>query len=270
MRPAVGGARHDVGVEVAEHIDALAREGGLLAAAAERAGLAAPVPSCPPWQVSDLLRHIGYVHRWAAGFVAGQPLPGDPGEDEVLRAGPPDAELPGWFRAGHAALVTALRAADPALECWAPVPGPSSRAAWARRQAHETAIHRVDAELAAGPVTPFPADFAADGIDELIMGFLARQPEAPGPGPLAGPQPAVQVAATDSSPAAWLVEVADGSRTARVRRGAGHAACTLSGPASGLYQLLWNRCDPASAGVTVGGDASLAQSWRESTRIRWS
>jgi hypothetical protein len=71
-------------VETAEHLDALAREGGLLAAAAERAGLAAPVPSCPPWQVRDLLRHIGYGHRWAAGLIAGQPLPGDPGEDEVL------------------------------------------------------------------------------------------------------------------------------------------------------------------------------------------
>jgi hypothetical protein len=119
-------------------------------------------------------------------------------------------------------------------------------------------------------VTPFPAEFAADGIDELIMGFLGRQPEAPGPGPLAGPQPAIQVAVTDDAPAAWLVEVADGGRTARVRRGAGPAACTLSGPASGLYQLLWNRCDLAGAAVTVSGDASLAQSWREGTRIRWS
>jgi hypothetical protein len=44
-------------VETGEHIAALQRDGQLLAAAARRTGLAAAVPSCPPWQVRDLLRH---------------------------------------------------------------------------------------------------------------------------------------------------------------------------------------------------------------------
>jgi uncharacterized protein (TIGR03083 family) len=229
--------RQDPVMETAQHIAALEQDGDLLAAAADRAGLDAPVPSCPPWPMRDLIRHLGYVHRWAAGYVCGQPLPGDPSEDEVLRGGPPDAELIGWFRAGHAALVSTLRAADPDLECWAPVPGPSGRAAWARRQAHETAIHRVDAELAVGPVTPFPADFAADGIDELIMGFFGRDPEAPNPGPRAAPPMVLQVLAVDegATAAAWLVELtADGRRAARVHRGPGARwparppACTSS------------------------------------------
>jgi uncharacterized protein (TIGR03083 family) len=254
-------------VETEQYIDALQREGDLLATAAGRAALTAAVPSCPPWQVRDLLRHTGYVHRWAAGHVAGQPLPGDPPEDEVLGGGPPDAELAAWFRAGHAAVVSELRAADPGLDCWAPVPGPSSRAAWARRQAHETAIHRVDAELSAGPVTPFPAEFAADGIDELIMGFFGRPPEQAGP----GPRHVLQIVTADAGGAAWLVEIAAaGGRPARVRRGTGPAACTLSGPASGLYQLLWNRCDLASAGATVSGDDSALRSWRGSMRVRWA
>ena len=254
-------------MDTAQHIAALEQDGNLLAAAAERAGLGAPVPSCPPWMVRDLLRHLGYVHRWAASHVRGEPRPGDPSEAEVLRGGPPDADLVGWFRAGHAALVSTLLAADADRQFWAPVAGPSGRAAWARRQAHETAIHRVDAELAAGPVTPFPADFAADGIDELIMGFFGRDPEAPDP--QAG---RLQVRADDAgaAPAAWRVELtADGRRAARVQRGPGPAACTLTGPASGLYQLLWNRCDPAAAGVTVSGDARLAQSWRDGMQVRW-
>ena len=54
-----------------------------------------------------------------------------------------------------------LRTADPAVRCWTFLPAPSPLAFWARRQAHETAIHRADAQLAAGPVTPFAADFAA-------------------------------------------------------------------------------------------------------------
>jgi uncharacterized protein (TIGR03083 family) len=256
-------------MDTAQHIAALEQDGNLLAAAAERAGPEAPVPSCPPWLVRDLLRHLGYVHRWAASHVRGQPLAEDPSEDEVLRGGPPDADLTAWFRAGHAALVSELRAADPARQFWAPVPGPSGRAAWARRQAHETAIHRVDAELATGPVTPFPADFAADGIDELIIGFFGRAPQAPDPGPRAGLQ--VRTEDAGAPAAAWLVGLtADGRRAARVQRGAGPAACTLTGPASGLYQLLWNRCDPAAAGVTVSGDARLARSWRDGMRVRWT
>ena len=262
-------------MDTAQHIAALVQDGNLLATAAERAGLGAPVPSCPPWAVRDLLRHLGYVHRWAASHVRGQPWREEPAEDEVLRGGPPDADLVGWFRAGHAALVSTLQAADAERQFWAPVPGPSGRAAWARRQAHETAIHRVDAELAAGPVTPFRAGFAADGIDELIMGFFGRGPQAPDPGPQAG---RLQVLADDqvladgdgAPPIAWRVELtAGGRRAARVQRGPGPAACTLTGPASGLYQLLWNRCDLAAAGVMVSGDGRLAQSWRDGMHVRW-
>jgi uncharacterized protein (TIGR03083 family) len=262
-------------MEMSQHMAALQREGGLLAAAAERAGLDAAVPSCPPWQVRDLLRHTGFVHRRAAGYVAEQraePLADEPAESEVLRAGPPDAELIGWFRAGHAALIRTLVAADPALSCWTVLPGPAAVASWARRQAHETAMHRVDAELAVGSVTPFPADFAADGIDELIMGFFGRDGAALSPGQRAGPRGLLQVVAGDAGarPAGWLVELtAPGGRATRVSRGTGPAGCTVEGPASGLYQLLWNRCDLAAAGVAASGDATLLEAWRDDMRVRW-
>jgi uncharacterized protein (TIGR03083 family) len=97
--------------------------------------------------------------RWtAAGYVsqAREEEIDEPDEHELLLAGPGDAELLGWFRDGHAELVRALRSADPRLSCWTFLPAPSSLAFWARRQAHETAIHRADAESAAGPVTRFP------------------------------------------------------------------------------------------------------------------
>ena len=63
---------------------------------------------------------------------------------------PPDAELAAGSRQGCAALADALAAAPADLECWTFLRAPSPLAMWARRQAHETAIHRVDAELAAG------------------------------------------------------------------------------------------------------------------------
>src|ERR1700729_3712807 len=53
------------GVEISAHIDALARDGALLADAAEAAGLRAVIPGCPGWQGRDLVRHQAYVHDWA-------------------------------------------------------------------------------------------------------------------------------------------------------------------------------------------------------------
>jgi uncharacterized protein (TIGR03083 family) len=63
---------------------------------------------------------------------------------------------------------------------------PSPLAFWARRQAHETAIHRADAESAGGVRPEYPPDFAADGIDELLMGFGARRKYRPSSSPAGG------------------------------------------------------------------------------------
>src|SRR4029077_4284715 len=157
-------------MEIAEHIDALRRQGERMADAAERAGLDAPVPPCSPWLVKDLLRHTGYVHRWAAQHITdrpGQILDGPP-EEEILAGGADDAELLAWFRAGHAALAQTLATADPALDCATFMAAPSALAFWARRQAHEPATPRADAESASGATPDYEPAFAADGIDELI------------------------------------------------------------------------------------------------------
>jgi uncharacterized protein (TIGR03083 family) len=259
-------------MEIGAHIAALQRDGELLAAAAGRAGLAAAVPSCPPWRIRDLLRHQGYVHRWAAGFVREQrmqPLPDRPGESELLAGGPPESELPGWYVAGHAALVDTLRRADPGTQCWTFLAAPSPLAFWARRQAHETAMHRVDAELAGGALTPFPADFAADGIDELIMGFLGRDAASQPADPPSRQSRTLLVTATDTG-GQWLVGLtADAAQITSTQRGGGPADCTVAGPASALYLLLWNRSGPAADGVVVSGEADLLKSWQAEVRVTW-
>jgi uncharacterized protein (TIGR03083 family) len=243
-------------MEIAEHIAALRRQGEWLADAAERAGLDATVPPCSPWQVRDLLRHTGYVHRWAARHIterSGQIIEG-PSEEDILRGGADDAGLLAWFRDGHAALTQTLATADPAVECATFMAAPSPLAFWARRQAHETAIHRADAES------------AADGIDELIMGFGRRrkyQPAAGGGGPL-------RVLAADTGDA-WSVEANEGRLEPRRDRdpGTGGAGCTVSGPASGVYLYLWNRAGADLAGVAVTGDPGLLSAWQASVRVRW-
>jgi uncharacterized protein (TIGR03083 family) len=267
-------------MEIAEYIDVLRGQGTALAEAAGRAGLAAAVPTCPPWLVRDLLRHTGYVHRWAARHIIERPASvlAGPQEAEILAGGAPEEDLIAWFVSGHAALVETLATADPALECGTFLAAPSPLAFWARRQAHETAIHRADAQSApglAGAAPEYPADFAADGIDELIMGFGRRRKYAPVAGPAGG---WLHVAATDTG-AGWSIEPREGrlqpqrasaQAAADGAGGMGAAGCTVRGPASAVYLFLWNRSGPAPADVTIDGDRDVLAGWRSSVQVRWN
>lgn len=130
-------------MEISEHIAALVAEGALLAAAAGRVNHAAPVAGAPGWSVGGIVRHVGLVHRWAATAVRtgsrdAAVYPADDG------AGLAAADLVGWFRDGHTALVDTLSTADPAVRTFELLPAPSSLAFWARRQTHENGIHRAD------------------------------------------------------------------------------------------------------------------------------
>jgi uncharacterized protein (TIGR03083 family) len=260
-RPSLGTM---INMEIDQHIAALESDGCLLADAAGCAGLAAPVPSCPGWRVADLLRHIRYVHQWATAHVCETPaqIMAGPLETELLGGGPPDAELLEAYRAGHQALAEALRSADPALACVTFLPAPSPLAFWTRRQAHETAIHRADAELAAsGPVTPFEPEFAADGIDELIVGFASRKKTGP------ATTRTLQLHATDTGDRWQVIIGLDGIRG---HRGTGQGGTVLTGPASELYLLLWNRRAAGTAVVTIAGDPAGLHVWQDTVQVRWT
>ncbi|WP_210571388.1 maleylpyruvate isomerase family mycothiol-dependent enzyme [Streptomyces sp. GESEQ-4] len=249
-------------METAEFVRILDWEGQLLASAAAEAGTDVKVPTCPDWQVRDLLRHTGMVHRWAAGFVnEGYPSYHPDG-------GLPDldgAELVTWFRDGHRHLVSTLSHADPDVKCWHFMPAPSPLAFWARRQAHETTVHRFDAEAARGgtPSEIAPA-FAVDGIDELLLAFHTRPKSR-----VRTDEPRVlRVRATDTDGAVWTVRLSP-EPPAATRDDAAEASaadCEISGPAARIYLSLWNRL-PFPA---VTGDASLAALWREKSAVTWS
>jgi uncharacterized protein (TIGR03083 family) len=250
-------------MEVAEHVEALRREGSLLAEAASTVDLDAPVLHCPDWTVRDMVRHIGGVHRWAAAYVGGaRKRPMDEDEERRVMACPDDdGSLVGWFREGHANLVKTLEAGPADVECWSFLPAPSPLAFWARRQAHETAIHRADAQGAGGAVTPFAQELAADGVEELLLGFASRRN-----GRLrADPPRTLGLHATDAG-ADWLVRV-EPDRI-EVSREPGEADWSVTGPASDLYLLLWNR--RGTEGLRVQGDPALLELWRASVRVRWN
>ncbi|ARE77930.1 MULTISPECIES: maleylpyruvate isomerase family mycothiol-dependent enzyme [unclassified Streptomyces] len=247
-------------MEITEHVQALAHEGELLAEAAERAGTDAAVPTCPGWRVTDLLRHTGSVHRWATAYVAERRLEpvGFPDAPELV-----GGELLEWFREGHADLVRALTGAPADVHCWTflPTAPPSPVAFWARRQAHETAVHRMDAESALEVVfSAVEPEFAEDGVDELLTGFHAR----PRSRVRTAEPKVVRVRAADTG-AVWTVHLsAAPARTVQGDTGE-PADCELTGEAAWLYEALWNRVPLAGPGVT--GDQALARLWTETAGI---
>jgi uncharacterized protein (TIGR03083 family) len=252
-------------VEVTDYVDAVDLEGGRLLDAARAAGLDASVPRCPGWTVRHLLAHVGFVHGWATEYVAGgiTEMVTEPSEEEMFADAPKDAALFSWAADQHRRLVDAMRHAPADLECWTFLDAPSPLEMWARRQAHETTIHRVDAEEAAHrPIRQVDPAFAADGVDEVARAFLSRrrtrQPDEPARG-------TITLRATDH-PSSWAlrllvdaIEVGDASTDGDL---------AVRATANDLYLLVWQRRD--LAGLDASGDAGLWDEFQRRSAITWS
>ncbi len=237
-----------------ECLEVLEDEGERLAAVAAGVRLDAPVPGCPGWDLDALVRHTGDVHRWATTIVRER-------RQERLRRdfiGPAGTDaLLAWYRDGLAGLLLALSTASPEGVWWTWGPAPNALAFWARRQAQETAVHRWDAEQAAGvEPSPFASRAAADGIDEWLMLASARVSVPDGRGRTLAVAPA-------DAPDRWVVGL--GADGLTVERAAAEASCSLHGTASDLFALLMNR--GGTDRVDVGGDAHVLRAWREHVRF---
>jgi len=229
-------------------IEAVVEEGerfGILAAELADAGrLDVIVPWVPAWTARDLVGHLGTVHRWATAIVRAGTTDGPPRGVE-----PPDDDLLGWYAAGHTSLVQALREVPPDSPAWHMSPAaPKVAGSWARRQAHELAVHRMDLEAAAGvehaPLDPALAD---DGVDELLSMIVPRWAHTE---PLAGAEAVVAVASTDTG-RQWEVRVTRGEVTI-APSWTGAADATVTGGGTALLRHLWGR----PGNVRVDGDAA--------------
>ena len=111
----------------------------------------------------------------------------------------------------------------------------------------------------------FEPAFAADGVDELVMGFLARSIKR---GSWAGLEGSLEIHADDGTAggAGWLI--AGGQDAPGVSRGTGRADCEVAGPASELYLMLWNR-GPADR-LQVTGDPDILAAFGRALQITWS
>jgi hypothetical protein len=101
---------------------------------------------------------------------------------------------------------------------------------------------------------------AADGIDELLMGFITR-----GKGRLHTAEPYPVLIRTDDTGHAWTLRISDGPIVAApgaIER----PEVVFSGTAVQLYLSLWNRADE----LTTNGPSDLIDQWRKQICIRWS
>jgi uncharacterized protein (TIGR03083 family) len=223
-----------------DYLVAIRREGDALLGAASHGGLDSPVPDCPGWAMADLVWHIGEVHNFWATVLTRRLV--DPGEyEEPVR---PDAgSLVEYARQQLDLVERACTDADPATEIWTWT-GRQPTAWVTRRMAHETAVHRVDADRAAGVTATLDVELASDGIDEFLTYFLHTKDTREG---------AVHLHATDT-PGEWIVRF--GGSTIDVTRAHEKGDAALRGPAADLLLVLWGR-EPITT-IDVVGDPAAA------------
>jgi uncharacterized protein (TIGR03083 family) len=184
----------------------------------------------------------------------------------------PDGKLPDgqaargrWLTDGASRLVRALRDAGDA-EVWV-FHGLAPAGFWARRMAHETLVHRADAELAAGDEPAIAPGLAADAIDEWLTVVTAPADGAADPRARALPPGRIlHVHATDhglGEAGEWLISHAAEGVTVRPGHGKGDAA--LSGPAADLLLVLLGRKPSGRTAAQVFGDSALLDQWLAQT-----
>jgi len=211
-------------------------------AAAYRTGpVDAPVAACPGWDVTALVQHMAYIHRWA-DFAVRNAAPAGPGDVAEADSG---ADLADWLRTGAATLADDLAAVDPDAPTWHPFPVERTAWIWARRQAHETSMHRWDAEMATIGSSSLDPRLAADGITEYIELAVPRIAQREH---VELPTVTVRIDCTDVADGDHLLGPVDQPVAATLRATADRALLVLMGRAPG-------------SDFEVEGDAGAASAW---------
>jgi uncharacterized protein (TIGR03083 family) len=223
-----------------------------------------PIPTCPEWTLRQLVTHVGRAHRWAAEITRTR------SEVFIPFREVPDGKLPddraeqrAWLHAGAARIVDAVREAGSDL-VWS-FTGPVPASYWLRRMAHETLVHRADAQLAAGagPEPVIEAEVAADAVDEWLMlvtgGSLGNADERARALPAGA---GLHIHATDDGLGGrgeWMIR--HDARGLSVEPGHDKGDAALTGPAASLLLVLMRRRPVSDPAVTVYGDNAVVDGW---------
>ena len=213
-----------------DHRTALAGEQDAFAALAADAPADLAVPACGDWTAEVLVRHLAAIHRWAALATRTGAASDLPDMRPVWRA---------TSATDYVAAAGELRAAlaEPGRPC-VTLTGPGTAAWWARRQLHETLVHRLDLAAALGVRTTADPAVAADCVAEVVDTMQPRQVALGRMTPLTG---GLRLTAPSGSWSLGPAPVAE-----------------VAGSEADLALLLWRRLDLDDARLTVTGDRAAA------------
>ena len=228
------------------------RESGTLLADAAEDRPHAHVPTCPAWNVADLVWHVGETHHFWRSIASGEIK--DPADGYTQPERPEDEDLLGWYRKGLDETLAVLTALDPEEPRWTWAPQ-KDVAFIQRRMAQETAVHAWDVLNAIGSRAPLPGDVATDGVDEFLAFFLglaemlglSRDP--------VGPVGTVLLRTPDTGHV-WSVDHT--GQHWRVSRSETRASTVVEGTASDLLLALWRRTGTEALGIS-GDQEALAR-----------
>jgi uncharacterized protein (TIGR03083 family) len=250
------------------YYSALDIEAQRFANAVHEADLSQQVPTCPEWTIEQLTEHVGRAHRWVTAIVeqrATSYLPPEEVDDIPMPA--TAEECSAWLRSGAFRLATVIREAGADTPVWS-WHDDQRVGFWLRRMVHETAVHRADAQLAAGGTVAMDADLAADAVTEWLEfasspALAARRPEL---AELRGDGQTLHFHATDDGlgdAGEWVVRrTPDG-----VLWEHGHVKCDVGvrGAAVDLMLLIMRRIPADDSRVQIVGDRALLEHWLEHT-----
>lgn len=208
------------------------------------------VPSCPGWTTKDLAKHMAHVYLGQAYVVE----TGSQAENkEHLAPYPRTEDFMEFMSWGFAAITKALDINRPERATWSWHHSDHTVDFWFRRMAHETVIHRIDAEQAVGAVSEIDEVLALDGVDE-VLDFL----------PLMGSWPEVPnidfgivsiVATTKSGTQVWDLHFTDQAATVSAADQPNPAArLVISGDAEAMDLYLWGRIESSDPRISITGD----------------
>jgi uncharacterized protein (TIGR03083 family) len=208
------------------------------------------VPSCPGWTTKDLAKHMAHVYLGQAYVVE----TGSQAENkEHLAPYPRTEDFMEFMSWGFAAITKALDINRPERPTWSWHYSDHSVDFWFRRMAHETVIHRIDAEQAVGTVSKIDEALALDGVDE-VLDFL----------PLMGSWPEVPnvdfgivsiVASTKNGSKVWDLHFTDQAATVSATDKPNSAArLVISGDAEAMDLYLWGRIDSSDPRISITGE----------------
>ena len=208
------------------------------------------VPSCPGWSTNDLAKHMAHVYLHQAFVVE----TGNQAEDkEHLAPYPRTDDVMEFMSWGFTAITKALEVGRAERKTWSWHHSDFSVDFWFRRMAHETVIHRIDAQQAVGSITTIDEALALDGVDEVLdfLPLLGSWPEAPN----------VDfgivsiVATTKKVSKVWDLNFTDQAATVAASDKANVSArLVISGDAEAMDLYLWGRIDSSDPRISITGE----------------